>query len=213
MGCCSGEQEDTDVQKRRSDAIDRVLQEDSRKLWSECKLLLLGNENSGKSTIVKQMKIIHYNGYSEEELMLYRNIVYKNLLEGIKALIDAMNYLEIEVEQMENQANCRYVMEYELDPDPDATLDARLGQAVAAIWSDSCMAKVFEHESEFYLMTSAPYFFDEAKRIADPDYCPTEIDVLRARSKTTGISETKFPMGYLSIRLFDMGGQRSERKK
>ena len=35
-------------------------------------------------------------------------------------------------------------------------------------------------------------------------------DVLRARAKTTAITETRFPLGQLSV---DVGGQRSERKK
>lgn len=42
-------------------------------------------------------------------------------------------------------------------------------------------------------------FFDEVKRIVDPDYVPNEMDVLRARTKTTGIYETRFQMGQLSI--------------
>ena len=42
---------------------------------------------------------------------------------------------------------------------------------------------------------------------------PNETDVLHARTKTTGISETKFRSGQLSIHMFDVGGQRSERKK
>ena len=42
-------------------------------------------------------------------------------------------------------------------------------------------------------------FFDEAQRIASSDYIPTEADVLRARTKTTGIYETRFQMGQLSI--------------
>ncbi len=42
-------------------------------------------------------------------------------------------------------------------------------------------------------------FFDEATRIAAPEYIPTEADVLRARTKTTGIYETRFTMGQLSI--------------
>lgn len=42
-------------------------------------------------------------------------------------------------------------------------------------------------------------FFDEVKRIAAPDYTPNEADVLRARTKTTGIYETRFTMGQLSI--------------
>lgn len=73
-------------------------------------------------------------------------------------------------------------------------------------------------------------FFEEAKRIASPDYIPNVDDVLRARTKTTGIYETRFTMGQLSIQyvssvnaffncdtnycsMFDVGGQRSERKK
>ncbi|MCJ1228586.1 Guanine nucleotide-binding protein alpha-2 subunit [Toensbergia leucococca] len=56
-------------------------------------------------------------------------------------------------------------------------------------------------------------FFDEALRIASSDYIPVEADVLRARTKTTGIYETRFSMGQLSIHMFDVGGQRSERKK
>lgn len=42
-------------------------------------------------------------------------------------------------------------------------------------------------------------FFDEVNRIAAPDYIPREADVLRARTKTTGIYETRFTMGQLSI--------------
>jgi guanine nucleotide-binding protein subunit alpha len=33
------------------------------------------------------------------------------------------------------------------------------------------------------------------------------------RSKTTGISETRFDMRDMIVRLFDVGGQRSERRK
>jgi guanine nucleotide-binding protein G(i) subunit alpha len=46
-------------------------------------------------------------------------------------------------------------------------------------------------------------FFDEAIRISTPDYMPIEADVLRARTKTTGIYETRFAMGSLSIQYVD----------
>ena len=42
-------------------------------------------------------------------------------------------------------------------------------------------------------------FFQEALRIVASDYLPNEMDVLRARTKTTGIYETRFKMGQLSI--------------
>lgn len=46
MGACmsSGSAEDGD-QKKRSQAIDRTLEEDSKKLRRECKILLLGTES------------------------------------------------------------------------------------------------------------------------------------------------------------------------
>lgn len=56
-------------------------------------------------------------------------------------------------------------------------------------------------------------YFDSIGRIAAPDYVPNDQDVLRSRVKTTGITETTFIIGDLTYRMFDVGGQRSERKK
>lgn len=41
-------------------------------------------------------------------------------------------------------------------------------------------------------------FFTDAVRIGEQGYIPTETDVLRARQKSTGITETRFNMGQLS---------------
>ena len=49
--------------------------------------------------------------------------------------------------------------------------------------------------------------------MSDAQYLPTDQDILRSRVKTTGITETMFVVGELTYRLFDVGGQRSERKK
>jgi guanine nucleotide-binding protein subunit alpha len=56
-------------------------------------------------------------------------------------------------------------------------------------------------------------YFDSIGRIGDPRYAPSNQDVLRSRVKTTGITETVFVIGDLTYRMFDVGGQRSERKK
>lgn len=49
--------------------------------------------------------------------------------------------------------------------------------------------------------------------MASSQYMPTDQDILRSRVKTTGITETTFKVGELTYKLFDVGGQRSERKK
>ncbi|TKA62685.1 Guanine nucleotide-binding protein alpha-3 subunit [Cryomyces minteri] len=213
MGMCMSTATDDGEQKKRSQMIDRKLEEDSKRLRRECKILLLGSGESGKSTIVKQMKIIHQNGYTVDELAMYRHTIYKNVIDCAKALVGAMRQFEIEPENPGNQEYCEYIMEYSVDPDPHSPLEMKVGQAITSLWQDPCIPKTMQRSSEFYLMDSAPYFFDEVNRIAAPDYIPVESDVLRARTKTTGIYETRFHMGQLSIHMFDVGGQRSERKK
>jgi hypothetical protein len=47
-------------------------------------------------------------------------------------------------------------------------------------------------------VTTTYSFFNEALRIGEQGYISTETDVLRARQKSTGITETLFNMGQLS---------------
>ena len=49
---------------------------------------------------------------------------------------------------------------------------------------------------------------DNIQRLAEPNYVPTEQDVLRSRSKTTGIIETEFDIEKSHFRLVDVGGLR-----
>lgn len=49
--------------------------------------------------------------------------------------------------------------------------------------------------------------------MSTPGYLPTDQDILRSRVKTTGIVESVFRVGEVTYRVFDVGGQRSERKK
>lgn len=100
-----------------------------------------------------------------------------------------------------------------MDADLNAVVPSEILYNIDSLWHDPVIPSVMDRSSEFYLMDSATYFFANIRKIAAPDYVPDEADVLRARTKTTGISETRFNMGQLSIHMFDVGGQRSERKK
>jgi guanine nucleotide-binding protein G(i) subunit alpha len=116
----------------------------------------LGSGESGKSTIVKQMKIIHQNGYTAEELALYRLTIYKNLIDCAKSLIGAMQQFETEPTDPQVIQLCNFLMEYQVDPDPHTPIDSRVGEAILAVCKDPSYELVMEHQSEFYLMDSAP---------------------------------------------------------
>ncbi|KAI8087825.1 heterotrimeric G protein alpha subunit A [Gilbertella persicaria] len=196
----------------KSCQIDKQLEKE--KIKQEYKILLLGSGESGKSTILKQMKIINQNGYSKEELRSWRTIVYKNLIESAQVLIQAMSDFDLSFVDTLNNTYADQIRNYRL-LESQTMLDASFIEAVEHIWADqSTKFCATEKTSEFYLMDSAPYFFDEIVRIGNPNYIPNEQDVLRARLKTTGITEIKFQhKKQMAIHMFDVGGQRSERRK
>ena len=102
------------------------------------------------------MKIIHQNGYTVDELALYRLTIYKNLIDCAKALIGAMQQFEIEPADEKNKDYCNYLLEYVVDPDPHTPLELKVGTAVESLWKDGSMDSLMERQSEFYLMDSAP---------------------------------------------------------
>ncbi|KNZ72499.1 Guanine nucleotide-binding protein subunit alpha [Termitomyces sp. J132] len=200
-------------EKARSDAIDRQIEEDAKKYKRECKILLLGSGESGKSTIVKQMKIIHQNGFSQAELEAYRPVVYKNVLDSVHGVLVYMRSLRMDCASLRNAVLADKILAYQ-DDEEASWFAPEIAEAIHQVWKDETFQKIMdEHTSNFYLMDSASYFFSEILRIGTPGYIPNETDVLRARRKTFGISEERFLMGTLSIHMFDVGGQRSERKK
>lgn len=88
MGCFGSQSkgagsDDSKSQKRRSDAITRQLQKDKQVYRATHRLLLLGAGESGKSTIVKQMRILHVNGFSETEKRQKIEDIKKNIRDAI----------------------------------------------------------------------------------------------------------------------------------
>lgn len=59
-------------------------------------LICLGTGESGKSTFIKQMRIIHGRGYTEADRRGFTRLVFQNIVTAIQALIHAMKTLNIE---------------------------------------------------------------------------------------------------------------------
>ena len=56
-----------------------------------------GAGESGKSTLFKQMKIIHENGFSKEELRGHLGFVYSNLIYSMRCLIQGAKTLKLDL--------------------------------------------------------------------------------------------------------------------
>ncbi|CAG8815422.1 4197_t:CDS:2, partial [Gigaspora margarita] len=147
--------------RSRSQQIDKQIEDDGRKVKKECKILLLGSGESGKSTIVKQMKIIHQNGYSKEELLHYRTVVYKNLVESAQTVVNAIRKFRLEPKKTMNRVYFDTIMEYCVGSDPTFQLSQEIVEAIDSVWNDPITRELLENNQyQFYLMDSAPYMVD-----------------------------------------------------
>lgn len=195
--------------------IENQIKQDITKSRSECKLLLLGAGESGKSTVLKQMKIINSQGYTDDERRAFKTIINSNIIYSMKTICKAMANPQNQV-SLGNPANKHNfdVIMSQSDQSYTEVMSPEVAYAVRELWNDSGVQNCFKMAgSAYHLNDSAKYYFDSLDRITQPGYMPTDQDILRSRVKTTGIVETSFVMNRNTYRMFDVGGQRSERKK
>ncbi len=110
--CPSGKTAEEVELASRSKQIDRQIKSDQRKMQQEVKLLLLGAGESGKSTFLKQMKIIHGVVFEPEHLKEFRKIIYQNMIKGMRVLVDAQRKLDIELGNPANRQVGDQVKDY-----------------------------------------------------------------------------------------------------
>lgn len=183
------------------------------------KVLLLGSGESGKSTVLQQLKIMHQNGFTREELLEYKPFIFDNIIETGKDLVNARRKFKVELEEDSGLTDLELdgLLEVQLQNTGQLeNLSDDLWKNLKLLWNLNSTQELIagEHRSSFYLMDSARYFYENLDRISSPNYIPTVTDVLRTRKKTSGIFDTMVELDKnLKMHIYDVGGQRSERKK
>ncbi|KAG7222982.1 hypothetical protein INR49_029204 [Caranx melampygus] len=172
MGCLGGKTEeerlDEKAKREANKKIERQLQKERQAYKATHRLLLLGAGESGKSTIVKQMRILHVDGFNADDTIF---ITYSN------------------------------------------EFDKEFFEHAQQLWEDSGVKACFERSNEYQLIDCAKYFLDRLDSVRKTDYTPTDQDLLRCRVLTSGIFETRFQVDKVNFHMFDVGGQRDERRK
>jgi len=138
--------------------------------------------------------------------MTYDSVISNNILTMMQTLVIAS-------ERFGGPVACTEAMEYVRDMPHDEKITSANVNHFIDLWADKGIQTAYDNRSQFQLPDSAAYFFDNIQRIAAEGYIPTEQDVLRCRVRTTGITESSFAIEGNKFKLFDVGGQRNERKK
>ncbi|GAA5826440.1 hypothetical protein JCM11251_002369 [Rhodosporidiobolus azoricus] len=214
MGCGASTPVDHEAEARNA-AIDKALAADREKLRKEIKLLFLGAGESGKSTILKQFQLAYGAPFTTPQREEHPDVIYDNALRSMQVVIDAFNLLQIELPDVLNE-DIEFLLSLGEEPDlaaPEGELDGKVASAISRLWAFEGAKEAVDMSHEYQLNDSAPYYFDNIARLAQPGYLPSDQDILRSRVKSTGIVEVKLDVHNTPYRLCDVGGQRSERKK
>ncbi|XP_030000726.1 guanine nucleotide-binding protein subunit alpha-12a [Sphaeramia orbicularis] len=202
--------------RRRSREIDAMLARERRAVRRLVKILLLGAGESGKSTFLKQMRIINGQEFDQKALLDFRDTIYENILKGMRVLVDARDKLGISWQSCENEKQGMLVMSWEGRVGASGVEPSEFQlyvMALSALWADAGIQEAYARRSEFQLSESVKYFLDNLDRIGQLSYIPSKQDILFARKATKGIVEHDFVIKKIPFKMVDVGGQRSQRQK
>jgi hypothetical protein len=164
--------------------------------------LLLGCGQAGKSTFIKQMRIIHSEGFQDDEKTQMKMDIASNIAMSITVLIEnslfeanpqsdedkqlqtAVNRVTSAMDQYLNMTN------YLFEPEPEAVLS--MADDITLIWESGPVQAAYANRNNFQLIDCAKYFLSQVHKIMSPDYVPNNEDITQTRVKTEGIIEHEF---------------------
>ncbi|KAI9316562.1 guanine nucleotide binding protein, alpha inhibiting 3, isoform CRA_a [Obelidium mucronatum] len=206
----------------RSKEIDRQIADERGP--KEIKILLLGTAETGKSTVLKQLRIIHGGGFTDDDVQLFRSAVRKNIFDTVKILMDAMEALQIpygfDTKELDpKKFSAKSTEAWRLWKLKEAgalnykePLPKDLLEAIKLIWNDPGVQYCFSRSNEFQIVDLS-YFMQDVDKFNSSEHTPTNQDILSSRIMTSGVSETKVTIKGIVFKVFDVGGQRNERRK
>merc|ERR1719446_665839 len=154
------------------------------------------------------MKVLYGKAPTRAELMEVKPVIHANIINTMKAILaeaPRLGTLELIVDK-EALAEMQQM-------DDDVALSPSGGDIVNRMWKDPGVQATWEKRAEYQVVESISKFFDEVLSIAAEDYCPNEQHMLTARVRTSGIVTESYVIDGNTFEMYDVGGQRNERKK
>jgi len=218
--CCSqeGANEFVDLDGDHSHGIDNDLLKAEIENIFKFKVLLLGAGGSGKTTIMKQIKDLHGYTLSPDQKKDYGITLHNNVLDCMTALLTAVESFNYQLTESEMATKKKIEDRVDTIITPDYAAEIK-----ALFNGSSCQQAYARRGKDFWLLDSFFYYMDNIDRFAEPDFVPSDEDIVMARIRTTGIQENRLEHKVYSqepnepsqiiFNVVDVGGQRSERKK
>jgi hypothetical protein len=165
--------------------------------------LCLGPGESGKSTVVKQLKNLHNFKMSDSERKAFISVLHENTLQCMQSLIKASAKMGFPITG-ELQKSAESVQSILGETPEESKLTPELANHISLLWKHESIQKAYARRSEFWVLDNADYYFSRSgvgcspfdsclmirvKEFARSDYQPSEEDLILARARTVSRSE------------------------
>lgn len=201
--------------KKRDKEVKNLLKAKLKSEASTVKLLLLGAGESGKTTVLKQMTLLHGGGFNDTYKKEMKPNICFNVLEGAHTIL---NLCERENHQLEGdditKASTLIRSRFESTVGGAADIDPELADAILLLAKTEDFHEMFGKKSE--LQDSWWDFAERLKKYpawGGEKWVPDDADILLSRVRTTGIVNQLYKIDGVNFQMTDVGGQRCERKK
>ncbi|GFG30691.1 hypothetical protein Cfor_07468 [Coptotermes formosanus] len=174
MGCFDSKDPVEREQKIVNQQLEKKLKTWNKDYMKAIKLLLLGAGESGKTTIIKQMKILHISGFSESDRQEKVVDIRQNIHESIYDLVTNMSALKPPVvfANDESEISASYICN--LGPKEPSSYTQEYYDHVQTLWNDDGIKECYRRSNEFQLIDSAKYFLDRIKEVRNSEYRPSD---------------------------------------
>eukprot|EP01083_Nonionella_stella_P131412 399253_1 len=186
------------------------------------KILILGAAESGKSTLLRQLRKLYGRPYEENELCDVKPHLTQNLIEAMRTLAIYSDILADQGKNTDVLAQNREARDRVARMSDKEKYTKSHYEDFERLWSDPHIQNVLQYKHSFHLADSVLYLINKMDNYWRDDYVPTFEDVLYCRRRTTGVNKIKITLecefelvypGHEVWEIFDVGGTRNERRK
>lgn len=223
MGCLSSKKQDEDFDSPfKSRSIDSISSLSSKQDLNMVKLLLLGGGESGKSTVLKQFKLLYGLEYTQTERLQFASYIKKNIMDNMLLLCLALYGQDSGHALVSSEAfltvcpNASELLEAGGTPTCATALTSSNYEHILTLWKHAAIQSMWSKRSELHVLDNTATFLSSRntlENIAHESYSPDNNAILNARIQTSGIRKETFCVDSHLINLVDLGGQRGERRK
>jgi len=166
-----------DEKAMRSSSFLKRLNMKYRRHRMRAHVLLLGASDTGKSTIMKQMRILHDDGHTGDDKLMYKKMILNTIVGCMKELIElaCVDNPEIQfTEQVQITRSCNIANLEQLS--------AEESKAMSFLCRQTLIKDTLQLQKHKFPQNLV-YFMAAIDRISKTDYIPSEQDILMVGRK------------------------------